>query len=175
MRSAYLIVLLVALQRSVEAMYGSRNARALLRRGGVEVGRRHYPLVVLLHTTWLITMALGIGPETRIRPVLLALFAVMQIFRIWVLATLGRFWTTRVITVPGERLVQRGPYRFVRHPNYLVVIAEIALLPLALGQIRTALVFSALNNCLLIWRIRVENAALADRRTLPAFEHGGEF
>lgn len=163
MATAYLIVLLVALQRIVEAMYGSRNARALLQRGGIEAGRRHYPLVVLLHTSWLMAMALGIGRDTRIRPVPFALFGVMQILRIWVLATLGRFWTTRVITVPGERLVERGPYRFVRHPNYLVVIAEIALLPLALGQVRTAVVFSVLNICMLVWRIRVENAALTDR------------
>lgn len=168
MTASYVIVALVALQRLVEVIYGSRNARALLDRGGVEVGRRHYPLVVLLHVAWLTTMALGIGRETRIQAVPLGLFVVMQILRIWVLATLGRFWTTRVITVPGERLVRHGPYRFVRHPNYLVVIAEVALLPLALGQIRAAVVFSALNICLLVWRIRVEEAALAARRALTA-------
>lgn len=168
MTAAYVVVALVALQRLVEAIYGSRNARALLDRGGVEVGRRHYPLVVLLHVAWLTTMALGVGRETRIQAVPLGLFVVMQILRIWVLATLGRFWTTRVITVPGERLVQHGPYRFVRHPNYLVVIAEVALLPLALGQVRTAVVFSALNVCLLVWRIRVEEAALAARRAPTA-------
>ena len=86
--------------------------------------------------------------------------------RIWVIATLGRYWTTRIITVPGEPLVRRGPYRFVRHPNYLVVSGEMAVLPLVFGQVTNAIVFSALNLALLAWRIRQENAALEERRSL---------
>jgi methyltransferase len=86
--------------------------------------------------------------------------------RIWVLVTLGRFWTTRIITVPGEPLVHRGPYRYVRHPNYLVVIGEMATLPLVFGQIATAAIFSVLNLAVLGWRISVENAALQPRRAV---------
>ncbi len=164
MTAAYFVVAVVALQRGVEALYGSRNARALLRRGGTEAGRGHYPLIVLLHTAWLLAMLSGVGTDTRLHAVPLVLFGAVQAFRAWILVALGPRWTTRIITVQGEPLVRRGPYRFLRHPNYLVVIAEIALLPLALGQIRTAIVFSIANLCLLSWRIRVENAALMVNR-----------
>ena len=164
MIAAYIVLTVVALQRGVEALNGSRNARALLRRGGTEAGGGHYPLLVLLHTAWLLAMFAGIDANTRLHAVPLGLFGVVQLFRVWVFVALGPYWTTRVITVEGEPLVKRGPYRFVRHPNYLVVIAEIALLPLALGQLRAAVAFSIVNLCLLSWRIRVENAALASRR-----------
>ena len=88
----------------------------------------------------------------------------LQVGRIWVLWHLGRYWTTRIITLPGAPLVAGGPYRFCRHPNYVVVVGEIATLPLALGQWPVALLFSLLNAAILIERIRVENAALATRR-----------
>src|SRR5262249_24074026 len=95
---------------------------------------------------------------------LLAAFAILQGLRLWVLLSLGRYWTTRIITVPGAPLVRRGPYRFLRHPNYLVVAAEIAMLPLAFGAWVVAVVFSALNAALLAWRIALEDQALAPRR-----------
>jgi methyltransferase len=99
-------------------------------------------------------------------PLLLA-FAVLQGLRLWVLMSLGRYWTTRVITLPDAPLVRRGPYRFLRHPNYLVVAAEIAVLPLAFGAWAVAAVFSALNAALLAWRISLEDHALAPRREVP--------
>ena len=168
MIAGYLVIALVALQRVSEALYGSRNACALLRRGGTEAGRGHYPLMVLLHTAWLVAMVAGIDASTRLHAAPLVVFGVVQVFRVWVILALGPYWTTRVITVEGEPLVRRGPYRFVRHPNYLVVVAEVALLPLALGQVKTAIVFSIANLCLIAWRIRVENAVLASRATLRA-------
>jgi len=117
---------------------------------------------------WLLVPA-----DTAVRWPFLGLFLVLQVGRFWVLWHLGRFWTTRIITLPGAPLVAGGPYRFCRHPNYVVVVGEIATLPLALGQWPVALLFSLLNAAILIERIRVENAALATRRRDPQSAVGG--
>jgi methyltransferase len=164
--SAYAILALVALQRGLELGYAARNARALIERGGVEHGRAHYPAMVGLHLSWLIAMGIGIARHPAVHWVPLAVFVLLQAMRIWVLVSLGRFWTTRIITVPGEPLVHRGPYRYVRHPNYLVVIGEMATLPLVFGQIANAAIFSVLNLAVLGWRVKAENAALAPRRAV---------
>lgn len=122
----------------------------------------HYPLIVALHASWLCglwLLASNVPPD----PFWLAVFAGLQGARIWVLASLGRRWTTRIIVVPGERLVRRGPYRFMAHPNYAVVIGEIAVLPLVFGLPWYALISSALNGLVLAVRIRAENAALSER------------
>jgi methyltransferase len=165
---AYTILALVALQRVGELVHASRNTRALKQRGGIELGRRHYPLIVLLHASWLTAIAFGIRRDPGVRAFPLVAFAFLQVLRVWVLATLGSYWTTRVITIPGAPLVHRGPYRFLRHPNYLVVIGEMALLPLVFGQVTNAIVFSVLNGAALAWRIRIEEAALGPRRGLSA-------
>jgi methyltransferase len=162
--TAYAILVLVALQRIGELWYAERNTTALKARGGREYGRGHYPLIVVLHAAWLIAIAIGIRFDSAVRVLPLVLFLLVEALRVWVLATLGPYWTTRIITVPDEPLVRRGPYRFVRHPNYLVVVAEIALLPLVFGQVTNAIAFSALNGVLLARRIRVEDAALQPRR-----------
>ena len=154
---------LVAVQRVGELIYANRNTRALLQRGGVEVGASHYPLFVVMHAAWLVTMAVVIPPWTLPNWWLLGLFVVLQLLRLWVVFTLGPYWTTRIINVPGAPLVRGGPYRFVRHPNYVVVCAEIAVLPLAFGAVWIAAVFTILNAALLFVRIRIENAALAAR------------
>jgi methyltransferase len=165
----YIILALVALQRLVEVVYAERNTRALLARGAVEVGRAHYPLIVLLHAAWLTAVVLLLPADATIHWIPLALFIVLQLCRVWVLATLGPYWTTRIITLEGAPLVRKGPYRFVRHPNYLVVAGEIAALPLAFGELWVALVFTVLNAAILAWRIRQEDQALAARRgALPA-------
>lgn len=161
---AIVVVALVAIERLVELWYAQRNTRALLEEGGVEVGGGHYPLIVALHAAWLIAILATVPTDAAVSVPLLALFVILQGFRAWVLLSLGRFWTTRIITIPGAPLVRRGPYRFLRHPNYVVVAAEIAVLPLAFGAWVVALVFSALNGALLAWRISVENQALAPRR-----------
>jgi len=158
------VVVLVALERLAELWHAQRNTRALLADGGIEVGRGHYPLMVALHAAWLLEILLTVPAEAAVSIPLLAVFAALQGFRVWVLMSLGRFWTTRVITVPGAPLVRRGPYRFLRHPNYVVVAAEIAVLPLAFGAWAVAAVFSALNAGLLAWRISLEDQALAPRR-----------
>ena len=140
-------------------------SRAAIPRGfwpkaAVEFGRGHYVLIVGLHAAWLAALWL-LGHERDVDRLLLAVFLALQVARVWTIASLGRRWTTRVIVVPGARLVARGPYRFIRHPNYLIVALETAIVPLALGLPAMAIVFSIVNAALLIWRIRVENAALA--------------
>ena len=160
----WITLALVALQRLGELAYAAHNTRRLFARGAVEIGRRHYPLFILLHGGWLVALAASVPAATPPSWPLLGLFLLLQGGRIWVVATLGPYWTTRIISLPEAPLVARGPYRFVRHPNYLIVTGEIAILPLAFGAWPIALAFSVLNALLLAWRIRVENGALAARR-----------
>lgn len=164
---AYAIIAAVAIQRLAEVAWATRNTTALKARGAIEIGARHYPLIVLLHTAWICAMVLFLPKPAVIHAVPLALFVVIEAGRIWVLVTLGRYFTTRIITLPGAPLVRRGPYRFVRHPNYLVVASEILVLPLVFGEVGVAIVFSILNASVLALRIRTEDAALAARRSAP--------
>ena len=150
---------MVTLSRLVELPIARANTRRLIAAGGHEVAPGHYPLIVGLHAAWLATLW-WLAPGRPMSLPLLALFGLVEVARIWVVRTLGPRWTTRIIVVPGETLVRRGPYRFLNHPNYAVVIAEIALLPLVFGLWRTALVFSLLNAVILFVRIRAENRAL---------------
>jgi methyltransferase len=159
-----IIVGLVALERGAELIYARRNTRALLREGAYEIGCSHYPLIVLLHAAWLVCVYRAAPPDQPPIWFWIAVFLLLQIARYWVIATLGRSWTTRIIVVPNAPLVTNGPYRFLRHPNYAVVTAEIAVLPLAFGEVTVAIVFSLLNAALLAWRIRIENGSLNARR-----------
>lgn len=149
----------LTIQRLAELWWARQNEARLLAAGGIEHGRSHLWLMVLLHTAWLIGLWL-LAYSRPVEPVFLLLFVVLQIGRFWVLLTLGRRWTIRIITVPGEHLVACGPYRFLRHPNYAVVIGEIAVVPLALGLPVYALVFSILNFAVLAIRISAEDTAL---------------
>jgi methyltransferase len=164
------VLALVLAERLAELLYAQRNTRRLIAAGGVEHGRRHYPLFVALHGAWLVTMAVAIDPATRPSWPLLGAYAALQIWRLWVLASLGRFWTTRIIAVAGAPLVLGGPYRLMRHPNYFGVALELPLLPLAFGAWPLALGFGLANLGLLAWRIRVEERALAPRRVLSGHE-----
>ena len=163
MSALYWIVGLVALQRLFELLVAARNTRRLLAEGGVEHGARHYPLLVGLHAAWLAALLLFVGAEAPVIWPLLAAYLVFQGLRVWTVLSLGRFWTTRIITKADAPLVRRGPYRFMRYPNYAVVIVEIALLPLVFGAWEIALGFRIANLALLWHRVAVENAALADR------------
>ena len=160
MTAAIVILGLVTLQRLGELWLSARNTRRLLALGAKEHGRGHYPLIVAVHAAWLAVLW-WTAPGQPVDGFWLAMFVLLQITRIWVIASLGKRWTTRIITLPGEPLVRRGPYRLLSHPNYLVVIGEIAALPLVFGLWQVALVFSALNAAVLFIRIRAENAALA--------------
>lgn len=159
-----IILALVALQRAAELIYAERNTRALIARGAVEVGRSHYPFIVALHALWLLAIVVMLPADVTIHWYALALFVLLQIARLWVIVTLGPYWTTRIITLSDAPLVRSGPYRFVRHPNYIIVAGEIAILPLVFGEFAVSVVFSVLNAGLLAWRIRQEDAALAIRR-----------
>ncbi|MDJ0951437.1 MAG: isoprenylcysteine carboxylmethyltransferase family protein [Alphaproteobacteria bacterium] len=157
------IVLLVAVQRLCELAYSRRNAQRLIAEGGYEVGAGHYPVLIAIHVGWLVAMSLLIPADAPIFWWLLALYAFLQVARYWVIGSLGRYWTTRIITLPTAPLVTRGPYRYVRHPNYLVLVGELAVLPLAFGAWEIALVFSVLNAGILWHRIRIEEQALDPR------------
>jgi methyltransferase len=144
---AYLTV-----QRLAELWWAGQNEARLLAAGGIEYGRSHLPLMILLHAAWMAGMW-ALAYDRDVDQLFLVLFVILQIARFWVLATLGRRWTIRVIVVPGERLIARGPYRWLRHPNYAVVSGEIAVVPLALGL--------PIYAAVLTIRIHAEDAALA--------------
>jgi methyltransferase len=164
---ASIILALVTLQRLSELALSRYNTKRLLARGAIEVGANHYPLVVAVHAAWLCALWIW-GRHQDVNLTALMLFIALQGMRLWILATLGARWTTRVIVVPGEPLVASGPYKYFSHPNYAVVVAEIALLPLALHRPVLALIFSGLNAAVLVVRIRSEAGALsAISRPLP--------
>jgi len=168
MTGAIALLLFVTLQRLAELVHARRNTQRLLAEGAVEIGAEHYPLLVMLHATWLAALwVLAISAHAEIWWPAIALYAATELARIWVMASLGRYWTTRILVPRETPLVRRGPYRFIRHPNYWVVAFEIALLPLALGSLSLAVVFSILNAAVLALRIRVEEGALKPRRGLP--------
>lgn len=163
---AYLgLLVLVALERGVELVLSARNARLARARGGVETGQGHYPVMALFHALFLVACALEVVLLRRPFPgllgwVALAVVVTAQALRYWAIATLGWRWNTRIVVVPGATPVTAGPYRWVRHPNYLAVIAEMLALPLVHGAWLTAVVFSLGNALMLRVRIRAEEQAL---------------
>ena len=162
---AAVILALVTAQRLGELVLARRNTKRLLARGGREVGAAHYPLIVAMHAAWLLGLwyfavfRAPVGQEVNLA--WLGVFVILQLGRVWVIASLGGRWTTRIVVLPGEPLVRRGPYRFVSHPNYWVVAGEILVLPLAFGLAAFGLVFTILNAAMMWIRIRAEAAALA--------------
>ncbi len=158
-----IILTLVTVQRLAELVIARRNTSALLVNGGREVGAAHYPVIVLFHAAWL----LGLWIFARGQDVywiLIAVFAVLQGLRVWVLTTLGARWTTRIILMPEKPLVVGGPFRFLRHPNYLVVALEIFALPFAFGLIWFGLICGVINLTILALRISIEEKALSPQR-----------
>ena len=160
MPALYVIVAFLVVQRLAELCLARRNHRALLARGAVEVGRRHYPAMVALHAGWLLALPATIDPRAAVSLPLLAVFVLLECGRVWVIATLGSRWTTRIVVLPGTPSIRSGPYRYVRHPNYLIVCGEIAVVPLMFGAWILAATASLLNLLVLRARLRVENAAL---------------
>lgn len=154
------LLLAVTCERLFELWLARRNTSRLMRAGAVEWAPRHYGPIVALHALWLAGLWI-LAVDRQLIPAFLIVFAGLQILRIWALSTLGKRWTTRIIVLPGAPLVRAGPYRFMSHPNYVVVIGEIAVLPLAFGLVWYALAFSLANAILLTIRIKAENHALA--------------
>jgi methyltransferase len=153
---------LVTLQRLGELGLSRRNTERLLAKGAREAAPGHYSLIVALHAAWLAGLwyLAAWRADVDVSWTWLALFVVLQGLRVWVIATLGPRWTTRIIVLPGAPLVREGPYRFMSHPNYLIVAAEILVLPLVFGLLWYAIAFSVLNALVLWIRIRAEEAAL---------------
>jgi len=160
MTLSILVLALVTAQRLGELVLAERNTRRLMRQGAVETGAGHYPLIVVLHAGWLIGLWMLAWDQPTNLP-LLAVFVGLQAARVWVIASLGGRWTTRIITLPGAPLVRTGPFRFLSHPNYLVVAAEIVVLPLAFGLWAFAVAFTLLNAGMMAIRIRSESGALS--------------
>ena len=158
------------LERIVELVVSKQNQAWSFARGGVEYGESHYKWMVLMHAGFLLTM---LGEffsfqsiiSNSVRMVAIFIAAICQLFRWWIIKTLGRQWNTRVIIVPGLSRITAGPYRYLKHPNYLVVAVETFVLPLIFGSWRTAVIFSVLNAFMMRVRIRVENDALNGLRS----------
>lgn len=151
------VVVAVAAQRLAELVYSNRNTRALLARGAIERGEGHYPALVLLHASWLLALFVLADPDAAPQWPWLILSVICQVLRLWVVKTLGPYWTTRIVVLPGAAPVASGPYRYMRHPNYLIVAVEIPALSLALGLPGVALAFGVANAAVLGIRIAVED------------------
>ena len=164
METATLLFLgFIIVQRLSELVIAKRNTARLMDNGAYEVGAEHYPVMVGMHSLW-IACLLFLGYSQSISFGWLAIFAVLQVFRVWILETLGSRWTTRVIISP-EPLVVAGPFKYFKHPNYMLVVAEIIVAPMVLGLTWVAVVFTVLNAAMLYVRIGVEEKALSSLRT----------
>ena len=160
--ATFLFLAFIIVQRLSELVIAKVNTKRLLARGAYEVGAQHYPVMVAMHSIW-IGCLLFFGYGEAVSYGWLAIFALLQVLRIWILGTLGARWTTRIIILP-EPLVVRGPFRFLKHPNYTLVVAEIIVAPMVLNLVWVAVVFTVLNAAMLWVRIGVEGRALAPLR-----------
>lgn len=167
--AALLLFVYVVISRLVELYISRRNTRKLVEAGGKEYSSEHYPYMMTMHVAWLVLIA-GLFwyqyATVEISAFFFAVYLVFQVLRVWVLATLGRYFTTKIVSVDNLPLINHGPYRFVRHPNYAVVIGEIFCLPMVFGFWHIALIFSVLNLVVLFVRISRENQVLQPRVAL---------
>jgi len=159
-----LAALFLLLQRGLEELHSQRNTRQLLQQGGWEAGRDYYPVVAVTHLAWIASLALLVSQNAPVFLLPLAAFLALQPLRYWIIGTLGRYWTHRIITLPGAPIVVRGPYRLVRHPNYAVTLAETFLLPLAFGELWLGIIFSLMWAAVLYYKVQIEDDALSARR-----------
>lgn len=162
MTPAVLFLAFIIVQRLSELVIAKRNTARLLAQGAVEHGAGHYPVMVAMHTGWIAALVV-FGWQNPVSLPWLAVFVLLQVVRVWILATLGPRWTTRIIVLP-EPLVARGPFRFFKHPNYMLVVAELIVAPMVLGLVWVAVVWTVLNAAMLWVRIRAEDRALAPLR-----------
>lgn len=162
----WILIGLVIIQRLIELRIAKRNEKTLLARGAFEAGASHYPYMVAMHTAFFVSLIAEVvvtdRPLSPLWPVLLAVFLAMQVLRVWCLASLGEYWNTKIIILPGAHVVKRGPYKWLRHPNYVIVTTELLVLPLLFQSYLTAIVFMALNAWMLSVRIPTEERALRE-------------
>lgn len=156
---AALFIGFIIVQRLAELVLAASNTRRLLQNGAREYGAGHYPFMVAIHVAWIAAL-IAFGAGNSISMGWLIVFIILQFFRVWVLVSLGRRWTTRII-VTGEPLIKQGIYAYVRHPNYWVAFAEIVVAPLVLGLYWVAAVFAILKAVILYVRIKAEDEALS--------------
>ena len=159
-----IFILFLITQRFTELYISKRNEKWLLSQGAIEYGREHYPYIVALHTLFIVSLIAEyyLSGGRPVSYVFLLLFIGLLIFKYWVLSSLGYYWNTRIYRIPGAVAVRKGPYKFFKHPNYVDVVLEIAIIPLVFNLYYTALIFSVLNAIMLSVRIRVENRVWTD-------------
>jgi methyltransferase len=151
------------IQRLAELYVSSKNEKWLLRNGAIEYGKEHYPYIVLLHTLFIISLIAEYiwRTDAEANYFFIVLFFVLIIIKVMVISTLGHYWNTKIYKVPGTRPVATGIYKYIKHPNYIIVICEIAIIPLAFHLYYTAVIFTILNTIMLTIRIKKENEVLA--------------
>lgn len=160
-----IFILLLIAQRFTELYISKRNEKWLLSQGAIEYGREHYPYIVALHTLFIVALIAEyyLSGGQPMSYIFLSLFVLLLWFKYWVLSSLGSYWNTRIYRVPGAMPVCKGPYKLFRHPNYMDVVLEIAIIPLVFHLYYTALIFSVLNAVMLSVRIKVENGVWRDQ------------
>ncbi len=158
-----IFILFLITQRLTELAISKRNEKWLLAQGAIEYGREHYPFIVALHSLFIVSLIVEyyLTGGQPISYICLALFILLLIFKYWVLSSLGTYWNTRIYRVPGAIAVKKGPYKLFKHPNYVDVVCEIAIIPLVFHLYYTAIIFSVLNAIMLSVRIKVENKVWA--------------
>ncbi len=164
MGPAQIAALLVLVQRGLEELYSRRNTQALIAEGALEAGRSYYPVVAVTHLAWIASIFLLIPANAPVVWPLLVLYLALQIVRYWVIGTLGRYWTHRIITLAEAPVVRAGPYRWLKHPNYAVTLAETLLLPSVFGAFALGVIMTAVWAAVIRYKIELEDAALAERR-----------
>jgi methyltransferase len=162
--AAQIAALLVLLQRALEELYSAHNTSRLIAEGGREAGRDYYPVVAITHLAWIAAIFLLIPPTAPVIWPLATLYLLLQVARYWIIGTLGRYWTHRIITLENTPVVRAGPYRYLRHPNYVVTIAETFLLPLVFGEAAIAVIFGCVWSAVIYYKILLEDSALCERR-----------
>lgn len=183
----YLLIGFVIVQRLTELAIARRNERLMIAKGAVEFGANHYPFMVLLHSAFILTVIFEVSyfhrELSRIWLLLFIGFIFTQAMRVWALRSLGPYWNTKILVLPGANVVKKGPYQFIKHPNYVIVTIEIILIPLLFNAYTTAILFTILNIIILAVRIPAEEKALAEwtsydtelegnRRFLPDLKGG---
>ena len=156
----YIIIIFICIQRLIELIYSNYNTKKLLNKGAKEYYKGHYPLFIILHSSWLASLVIFISPNSSINHNLLLIFILLQFLRLWVLLSLGQYWTTRIIRLNGSKLIKKGLYKWFKHPNYIIVFLELLILPLVFGSWVLAIIFTIFNSLLLLYRISLENKVL---------------
>lgn len=157
-----LFVSFVILLRIAELYVARRNEKWMLQNGAVEYGKKHYPFIIALHSLFFVSLIVEYSMQQTpsFSLIFLLIYLLLIAFKVWIIASLGKFWNTKIFRIQNYPLINKGPYKYIKHPNYIIVIAEIALIPLIFQLYYTALIFTLLNAIMLTVRIKEENLAL---------------